>query len=134
MIKCTTKFIQERKMTTDALAIVDKEIETLIYEPEEHSFSRLRDKVEEILKSVDIFLVDNEVDSKAIDLYLKTVINQRNELKRQREKLTIKTDKYSLIESICLKLEFDSQEAVLRKVKELERKSITELLAINRSF
>ncbi len=121
-------------MTTDALAIVDKKIETLIYETENHSFNTLKEKVEVILKDVEIFLIDNEVDSKAVDLYLKTVINQRNELQRQREKLTVKTDKYSLIEAICLKLKFDSQEAVLRKVKELEKRTITELLAIKSSL
>lgn len=121
-------------MTTDALTIVDKKIETLIYETEEHSFSTLKTSVEEILKDVEIFLIDNEVDSKAVDLYLKTVINQRNELQRQRENLTVKTDKYSLIEAICHKLEFNTQEAVLRKVKELEKRTVRELLAIKSSL
>lgn len=121
-------------MNSDDITIIDKEIEKLIYDKNEYKFSDLQKKVEEILKSVSIFKVDDELDSKAIDLYLKTVINQRNELQRQRENLTVKTDKYSLIEAICLKLEFDSQEAVLKKVKELEKRTILELITIKSSL
>ncbi|MGB5793617.1 hypothetical protein [Poseidonibacter sp.] len=87
-------------MSNDDISIIDKKIEELIFDKKEHSFSDLKEKVEEILKNVNIFLVENELNSKAVDMYLKNVINQRNNIKKAEEKRKIDNSKetnYTLI-------------------------------------
>ncbi len=125
-------------MTTDAIAIIDKKIDELIKDKNEYGFNTLKEKVESILKSVDIFLIDNQLDNKATDLYLKTVITQRNEIQKEQEKTKIKTDnsvsKYALIEEICKKLSFETQKEVIQKVQQLEKKTIFELTHMNNSL
>ena len=95
----------------------------------------LKLKVETILKNETIFLIDDELDNKAIDLYLKNVITQRNQIQKQKEqeKLQPQTNesKYSLIESICQKMEFETKEDLIKKLEELENKTIHELQSIN---
>ncbi len=73
-------------MTTDELDIIDKEIEKLIKDKTDYNFSTLKQKVEVILKDVNIFKIENELDTKAVDLYFKNVIIQRNEIQKQKEK------------------------------------------------
>lgn len=117
-------------MTTDDLSIIDKKINTLINDTNDYGFETLKSKVEEILQSVELFLIDNQVDSKAVDMYLKNVITQRNHIQKQKEvQLTQQSqqDKYTLIESICQKLEFESKEELIQKLEELESKSAVEL-------
>ncbi|MFA9374528.1 MAG: hypothetical protein ACERKK_10275 [Poseidonibacter sp.] len=120
-------------MSNDDISIIDKKIEELIFDKKEHSFSDLKEKVEEILKSVNIFFVENELNSKAVDMYLKNVINQRNNIKKAEEKRKIdnsKETKYTLIENICKKLEFENQEQLIKKVDELQIKTNLELKQI----
>ena len=120
-------------MSNDDISIIDKKIEELIFDKNEYSFSNLKEKVEEILKSVNIFLVENELNSKAVDMYLKNVINQRNNIKKVDEKRKIdnnKETKYTLIEDICKKLEFKNQEQLIKKVDELQIKTNLELKKI----
>lgn len=117
-------------MTTDDLSIIDKKINTLINDTNDYGFETLKSKVEEILQSVELFLIDNQVDSKAVDMYLKNVITQRNHIQKQKEvQLTQQSqqDKYTFIESICQKLEFESKEELIQKLEELESKSAVEL-------
>lgn len=120
-------------MSNDDISVIDKKIEALIFDKNEHSFLGLKEKVEEILKSVNIFLVENELNSKAVDMYLKNVINQRNNIKKAEEKRIIdnnKETKYTLIENICKKLEFKNQEQLIKKVDELQIKTNLELKQI----
>lgn len=124
-------------MQTDDLAIIDKKIYELGKDKQDYSFSDLRQKVEDIVKSVDIFMIDGEVDSKAVDLYLKSVINQRNFMKKEREKVKLdnsKETKYKFIEAICKKYEFDTKGELIKKIEELERKSNFELNEIYNSM
>lgn len=119
------------------LEIINKKIDQLINDTTEYGFKPLKQKVEEILKSVEIFMIDKELDKKAVDLYLKNVITQRNNIKKEQEKSKIddsKQTKYSLIESICKKLEFETQEMLIKKVEELEKKTNLELNQINNSL
>lgn len=124
-------------MTTDELAIIDKKILELINDKTNYSFTILREKVEDILRSVDIFLVEDEPDQKAVDLYLKNVITKRNDIAKQQEKAKIdesKETKYALIESICKKCEFQTQEELIKKIDELEKKTNFELNELNNSM
>lgn len=124
-------------MVDNEITIIDKKIEELIKDKTEHSFSTLKEKVEEILKNVNLFLVDNELNSKAVDMYLKNVITQRNNIKKNKDKIKLdnsKETKYTLIESICKKYEFETQEELIKKLEELEKKSNFELNEINNSF
>jgi len=120
-------------MTTDDLAVIDKKLEELIQDENEYNFTKLRDKVEKILRSVDIFYIDGEIDSKAVDLYLKNVITKRNNIQKQKDKIKIdnsKETKYKLIEDICKKYEFETQEELIKKVDELKDKTNYELKEI----
>ena len=121
-------------MPANALALIDKRIAELINDKNVYSFETLKNKVEDILKDVDIFSIENELNTKAVDMYLKTVITQRNNIKNEQEKAQLKTNKetkYELIESICKKLEFENQEELIKKINELEAKSILELSDVN---
>lgn len=124
-------------MNTDPLNLIDRKIETLINDKTKYSFEQLKEKVEEILKSVDIFMIDDNLNSKAVDLYLKNVITKRNNIQKELEKRKIDTSKetrYTLIEEICKKYDFTSQEELIKKIDELKRKSNYELYEINNSL
>lgn len=124
-------------MNTNEIEIIDKKIAILAQDNIEYTFEELKEKVENILKSVNIFLVEDTVNTKALDMYLKSVITQKNNIKKEQEKLKVdesKETKYTLIESICKKLEFESQEELIKKVESLERKSNFELNEINNAF
>jgi len=124
-------------MSSDDISIIDKKIEELIQDKNDYSFTSLREKVEVILSSVNIFIVDNQVNTKALDMYLKNVITQRNSIKKEQEKAKLDTSKkrkYILIESICKKYEFKNQEDLIKKIKELEKKTNFELEEINISI
>lgn len=124
-------------MSSDDISIIDKKIEELIQDKNDYSFTSLREKVEVILSSVNIFLVDNQVNTKALDMYLKNVITQRNSIKKEQEKAKLDTSKkrkYILIESICKKYEFENQEDLIKKIEELEKKTNSELEEINISI
>jgi len=124
-------------MSSDDISIIDKKIEELIQDKNDYSFTSLREKVEVILSSVNIFLVDNQINTKALDMYLKNVITQRNSIKKEQEKAKLDTSKkrkYILIESICKKYEFKNQEDLIKKIKELEKKTNFELEEINISI
>ena len=124
-------------MTTDELAIIDKKILELIDDNTNYNFTILREKVEEILESVDIFKSEDGIDQKAVDLYLKNVITKRNDIAKQQEKAKVdesKETKYALIESICKKCEFNTQEELIKKIDELEKKSNFELNELNNSM
>ncbi|WP_072682664.1 hypothetical protein [Arcobacter sp. LA11] len=124
-------------MTTDTIAIIEKKIEELINDKTEYNFLTLKEKVEKILKNVDIFFIENELNTKAVDMYLKNVITQRNNIKKEQEKTKIdnsKETKYILIESICKKCQFQSQEELIKKIDELEKKTNFELNEINNSL
>jgi hypothetical protein len=124
-------------MSNDDISIIDKKIEQLINDKNEYNFDTLKEKVEEILKSVNIFKIDNEVNTKAIDMYLKNVITKKNNLKKEQEKAKIddtKETKYVLIEEICKKYEFINQEDLIKKIEELEIKTNLELEKINNSL
>lgn len=124
-------------MNTDTIALIDKKIDELINDKTPYSFSTLKEKTIQILKNVDIFLVEDEIDSKAVDLYLKKVITSRNNLQKELERTKIgnsKEEKNALIESICRKLNFKSQEEVIKKVEELEKNTNIELKEINSSL
>jgi len=117
-------------MYTDDLNIIDKKIEELINDKTIYNFNTLRQKVEKILDDIEMFMIDGEIDSKAVDLYLKKVITKRNEIAKQKEKLILddsKENRYKLIEEICKKCEFQTQEDLIKKIEELEKKSIYEL-------
>lgn len=120
-------------MTTDDLTVIDKKVDELIKDKTQYSFEELKIKVENILKSVNIFLVDNQVENKALDLYLKTVITKRNDILKQKEKSKIdnsKQTKYQLIETICKAYEFETQEELIKKIEILEKKTNFELSKI----
>lgn len=122
-------------MTTDDLALIDNKILELVNDKQEYTFTALKQKVEDILKSVDIFFIEDELDSKAVDLYLKTVINQRNNIKKQQEQKKVdnsKETKYKLIEEICRTYEFQTQEELIKKIEELETKTNFELVEIKK--
>ncbi len=124
-------------MTTDELDIIDKEIEKLIKDKTDYNFSTLKQKVEVILKDVNIFKIENELDTKAVDLYFKNVIIQRNEIQKQKEKTKIdntQQTKYTLIENICKKYDFETKEELIKKVEELEKMTNNELYIINNSI
>ena len=124
-------------MTTDELAIIDKKILELINDNTNYTFTVLREKVEEILENTDIFKNEYGINQKAVDLYLKNVITKRNDIAKQQEKAKIdesKETKYALIESICKKSEFNSQEELIKKIDELEKKSNFELNELNNSM
>jgi len=124
-------------MSSDDISIIDKKIEELIQDKNDYSFTSLREKVEVILSSVNIFIVDNQVNTKALDMYLKNVITQRNSIKKEQEKAKLDTSKkrkYILIESICKKYEFENQEDLIKKIEELEKKTNSELEEINISI
>jgi hypothetical protein len=124
-------------MSSDDISIIEKEIEKLIDDKGEYNFDTLKGKIEEILKSVDIFMIDNEVNTKAVDMYLKNVITQKNKKKIKQEKIkidTTKETKYSLIEEICKKYEYQSQEELIKKIEELEKKTNFELDEINKGL
>ena len=124
-------------MSSDELSIIDTKIEALIKDKKEYSFELLKKRVEEILKSVNIFNIENQLNTKAVDMYLKNVINQRNNIKKEEEKANIQSNKekkYTLIESICKKIEFQSQEELIKKIDELEKKTNIELDELNNSM
>jgi len=124
-------------MSSDDISIIDKKIEELIQDKNDYSFTSLREKVEVILSSVNIFIVDNQVNTKALDMYLKNVITQGNSIKKEQEKAKLDTSKkrkYILIESICKKYEFENQEDLIKKIEELEKKTNSELEEINISI
>lgn len=124
-------------MSTDPITLINIKIEQLVNNKQEYTFDTLKEKVEEILKSVDIFMINNEVNTKAVDMYLKTVITQKNNIKKELEKTKInntKETKYTLIEEICKKYEFQTQEQLIKKIDELEKKTNLELSEINKSL
>ena len=58
-------------MYTDDLAIIDKKIDELINDKAIYNFETLKQKIVEVLNGVEVFMIENELDSKAVDLYLK---------------------------------------------------------------
>jgi hypothetical protein len=123
-------------MQNEKINLIDEKILELINDKKNYSFSTLKEKVEEILKSVDIFLVESELDSKAADLYLTNVINQRNNIKKQEEKIKVDDSleiRYLLIEKICKNYEFETKDELIKKIEELEKKTNFELNEINKS-
>ncbi len=117
-------------MYTDDLAIIDKKIDELINDKAIYNFQTLREKIIEILNGVEMFMIENELDSKAIDLYLKKVITKRNELIKQKENTILqdtKENRYKIIEEICKKCDFQTKEELIQKIEELEKKNIYEL-------
>jgi hypothetical protein len=122
-------------VSTDPIALINIKIDELVNDKYEYNFDTLKEKVEDILKSVDVFMIDNEVNTKAVDMYLKTVITQKNNIKKEQEKTKIdntKETKYTLIEEICKKYEFETQEQLIKKIDELEMKTNLELSEINK--
>lgn len=120
-------------MYTNDLNEIDKKIEQLINDVKSYNFSSLKQKIEKILDGVEMFTIDEQLDSKAVDLYLKKVITQRNEIAKQKEKSIIvdtQENRYKLIEKICKKSEFETQEKLIKKIEELEKKSVYELSEI----
>jgi hypothetical protein len=117
-------------MYTDDLAIIDKKIDELINDKTIYNFEILKEKIIEILNGVEMFMIENELDSKAIDLYLKKVITKRNELVKQKEnsiQQDTKENRYKIIEEICKKCDFQTKEELIQKIEELEKKNIYEL-------
>ena len=124
-------------MKDNQINIIDTKIDELIKDKTDYSFAVLKEKVEQILKSVDLFLVDDELNTKALDMYLKNVITHRNSIKKEEENSKLdnsKERKYILIEAICKKYEFQTQEELIKKIEELEKKSNFELKEINSSL
>ncbi|UTJ07769.1 hypothetical protein [Arcobacter roscoffensis] len=124
-------------MNTDPLNLVDEKIAALISDKTKYSFEQLKQKVEEILKNVDIFMVEDELNSKAVDLYLKNVITKRNNIQKEQDKSKIdnsKETRFALIEAICKKYDFTSQEELIKKIDELKKKTNFELDEINNSL
>ncbi|XPV53563.1 MAG: hypothetical protein ACNI3H_00360 [Halarcobacter ebronensis] len=114
-------------MYTDDIVVIDKKIDELIKDKTLYNFDTLKQKVALILNGVDMFMVDGVLDLKAVDLYLKKVITKRNEIQKEQEKSKLKLDetpqtKYALIEAICQKCEFETQEELIKKIEELEKK------------
>ncbi len=62
-------------MTSNSIEIIDKKIEELSKDETEYDFSTIKQKVKQILKSVDIFFIDNKLNENIIN-----VINQYNTL------------------------------------------------------
>jgi len=117
-------------MYTDNLNIIDKKIEDLIKDKTTYNFTTLKEKIEDILDGVEMFMIDGILDSKAVDLYLKKVITKRNEIAKQKEKSQLqdtKENRYKIIEKICKKYEFQTKEELIKKIEELESKNIFEL-------
>jgi len=118
-------------MSDNSLNTIENKIEALINEGTNYTFVELKDKVEKILKSEDIFFKNNQLDTKAFDLYFGRVVSKRNQIQKQEEltpsKANSKVTKYDLIEQICKKLEFESKEELILKVEELENKTLSEL-------
>lgn len=124
-------------MNTNELENIDKEIAILINDKNKYNFDELKQKVEKVLEKKNIFIIDGKVSTKAVDLYLKNVITKRNSLIKEQEKKKIDDSietKYTLIESICKKLEFENQEDLINKVDELKKKTNQELYTIDNSF
>ncbi|WP_419773799.1 hypothetical protein [Halarcobacter sp.] len=126
-------------MYTDDIVVIDKKIDELIKDKTLYNFDTLKQKVALILNGVDMFMVDGVLDLKAVDLYLKKVITKRNEIQKEQEKSKLKLDetpqtKYALIEAICQKCEFETQEELIKKIEELEKKTNFELSEINSSI
>ncbi|MGA1932329.1 hypothetical protein ACH5BF_06355 [Arcobacter sp. YIC-464] len=124
-------------MNTNELENIDKEIAILINDKNKYNFDELKQKVEKVLEKTNIFIIDGKVSTKAVDLYLKNVITKRNSLIKEQEKKKIDDSietKYTLIESICKKLEFENQEDLINKVDELKKKTNQELYTIDNSF
>ena len=124
-------------MKDNQINIIDTKIAELIKDKTDYSFAVLKEKVGQILKSVDLFLVDDELNTKALDMYLKNVITQRNSIKKEKENSKLdnsKERKYILIEAICKKYEFQTQKELIKKIEELEKKSNFELKEINSSL
>lgn len=120
-------------MTNDNFELIDTAINKLISDTTHHNYDKLKDKVKTILADVEMFKINGELDSKAVDLYVKKVITKRNALLKQEEQNRLsqsKETKYSLIESICQKHEFQTKEELIQKLEELEKKSIEELKRI----
>lgn len=117
-------------MYIDDLNIIDKKIEDLIKDKTTYNFTTLKEKIEHILDGVEMFMLDGILDSKAVDLYLKKVITKRNEIAKQKERLILgesRENRYKLIEEICKKCEFETQDELIKKIEELEKKSVYEL-------
>ncbi|NVJ54112.1 MAG: hypothetical protein HWD90_10470 [Campylobacteraceae bacterium] len=124
-------------MYTDDIVLIDKKIDELIKDETLYNFDTLKQKVALILNGVDMFMVEGVLDLKAVDLYLKKVITKRNEIQTEKEKLKLDDTpqtKYALIEAICQKGEFKTQEELIKKIEELEKKSNFELREINSSI
>jgi hypothetical protein len=120
-------------MSSNLLEIINKQLEELANDKTKYSFTILKEKVEEILKGVDIFFINNELNTKAVDMYLNNLITKRNNLNKEQEKIKLdnnKDIKYTLIEKICEKCEFESQEELIKKVELLENKTNFELSEI----
>jgi len=77
-------------MATDELALIDEKIAELINDKNEYGFEALKNKVEKILKSVDIFSIENELNTKAVDMYLKNSNNSKKQYQKRRRKNSIK--------------------------------------------
>jgi len=125
-------------MSNISITSIDNKIEELINDVTKYNFIDLKDKVEKILRSEDVFLNNNQLDTKAFDMYFNIVITRRNKLEKKEDKKRLKIDsemtKYDLIEQICKKLEFNSNEEVIKKVEELENKSFSQLNIINENL
>jgi|GEM_PF-1188372 len=124
-------------MYTDEIIIIDKKIENLISDKTTYSFETLKEKVKEILIGTEMFTIEGELDSKAVDLYLKKVITKRNEIKKEEERVKLddsKETKYILIEAICKKYEFETKEQLIKKIEELETKTTMQLNELLNSF
>ena len=90
-------------MYTDNLNEIDKKLKQLIDDKTTYNFDTLREKIEEILTGVELFMIEEQLDSKAVDLYLKKVITQRNEIAKQKEKSILTytpQNRYKLIEEM----------------------------------
>ncbi|RXJ60902.1 hypothetical protein [Candidatus Marinarcus aquaticus] len=124
-------------MITAALEGITQQIEALIHKNTDVNYENIKTDVEMILSDVEIFNVDNKLDAKAVDLYVKKVITQRNSLLKQQEQMKIensKASKYALIESICQQYEFQTKEELLQTIEQLEKKSMSELTDLCNSF
>lgn len=117
-------------MITTSLHSIEQQIEALIHKDTDVHYEKIKMAVQMILTQAEIFKVDNQLDPKAVDLYVKKVITQRNKLLKQQEQIKAdnsKINKYTLIESICQKYEFQTKEELLQTIEHLEKKSISEL-------
>lgn len=120
-------------MYTDDIVLIDKKIEELIKDETLYNFDTLKQKVALILNGADMFMVDGVLDLKAVDLYLKKVISKRNEIQKEKEKSKLNETpqtKYVIIEAICQKSEFETQEELIKTIEELEKKTNFELSEI----